>query len=137
MFLFLARFLVSGRHSKGFLKVFGFISTKYQHVSSYGDPKIIIHCLGYPTPSFRYFLDCLAYLLKRNGKSTEIPHWDTGEPTGITVEEYAGLLRKAPTPMLPDVYVKTINHEVEDVVLAKFYEIVPEDLFQNYFKFFS
>ena len=80
--------------------------------------------------------DCFANWLKENGESTEIPDMNTGESTNVTVEEIAALLRKAPTPMLPDVYVKTINHEVEDVVLAKFYEIVPEDLFQNYFKFF-
>ena len=80
--------------------------------------------------------DCFANWLKENGESTEIPDRINGESTNVTVEEIAALLRKAPTPMLPDVYVKTINHEVEDVVLAKFYEIVPEDLFQNYFKFF-
>ena len=75
--------------------------------------------------------DCLAYLLKRNGKSTEIPHWDTGEPTGVTVEEYAGLLRKAPTMMTPDHYVKK-NQEVENVVKTKFYAVVPKDLTENY-----
>ena len=76
--------------------------------------------------------DCLAYLLKRNGKSTEIPHWDTGEPTGVTVEEYAGLLRKAPTMMMPDHYVKTINQEVENAIKAKFYAVVTKDLIDNY-----
>ena len=79
--------------------------------------------------------DCFANWLKENGESTEIPDRINGESTNVTVEEIAALLRKAPTPMLPDGYVKTINREVEDVVLAKFYEIVPEDLFQNYFKF--
>jgi len=81
--------------------------------------------------------DCFATWLKENGESTEIPDMNTSESTGVTVEEIAERMRRAPTPLMGDPYVKTFSQEVEDAVRAKFHELIDLELWSNYMDFLA